>query len=253
MSSDPDWGYPGVRRRYQLTLRSRVASAAHERRRRATVATLNSRTGGLLGVESKFYDTYSTGVVAESVNMALMQVDPPLLGCVSAPAEGDGANQRDGRRILITSIQLKVNIYVLNSITGVAPANQSRAMVSLVWDKQTNGAQLNSEDVFTNPTAGINIATMPLRNMEYSSRFSVLKSWEIDLTPVSLFQAASGWCWNAKSATLECFLPLSLVVNFSGAAEGVASVVDNSLHLIANSNGQDTTTVIYYLSRVRFK
>jgi len=213
---------------------------------------LNERTEGLLGQETKFYDSWRTGFVAESVNMTGMEFDP-VVGCVSAPSQGDGAQQRNGDRITLKSVQIKGNIYVTNNFQANRPANQSRAMVALVWDKQSNGAQLNSEDVFTNPTGGGNIATMPLRQMEYSSRFTVLKTWEVDLTPVSLSQNGANWAWNARSASFECFLPLSLVVNFSAPAEGVASCVDNSLHLIVNSNGTNTRTACYYLSRIRFE
>lgn len=236
-------------RRPTVAVRVPASSSAQ----RALLSAANVTTGGLLGVETKFYDTWASGFVSESVDMTGMMLDPAQ-GCLSAPSEGDAANQRSNTRIRIRSVQIKGHIYTINSSNMVQPAFQNRAMVALVWDKQTNGAACSSSAIFTNPSAGNPIAAQPLRNMEYSSRFTVLKTWEMDLTPQTLaYEGPNSYAWNSVSCAFECFLPLSLDVNFLGTVEGVASVVDNSLHVVANTSGTTTSTACYYLSRIRYE
>jgi len=129
--------------------------------------------------------------------------------------------------------------------------------VSLVLDTQTNAAQLNSEDVYTNPGASINSACNPLRNMSYTERFKVLKVKKVRLPPLPITYDGT----NIEQAGIN--VPFSMYVKLgglqtkfqSGTTTGyVGTIVDNSLHLIAYSNVSNATIPvnIVYNARLRY-
>jgi len=125
--------------------------------------------------------------------------------------------------------------------------------IALVLDKQTNAAQADSELVFTNPGASAVTAASPLRNMQYTSRFEVLDSVCLEIEqPQATYDGT-----NLEQAGSRTPFKLSwtgdLMTQYVGTAATVASIQDNSLHVIAYA-GPDLTAapVISYNSRVRF-
>jgi len=134
------------------------------------------------------------------------------------------------------------------------PANDmSEIFVALVLDKQTNGAQLNSEDVFKNTGASATTASNPTRNLLFANRFQVLKEWKMCMKPpVVGYDGTNMEVWGS-SERFEGFLNLELPVNFnSGTTASVANVIDNSLHIIAFCNGTGLDPKISYNARIRF-
>ncbi len=220
------------------------------RRRRG----LNVRSGGFVGIENKFYDQSVNGSsVSVGNNWSGCEEDPGTTQCLSAPSQGDGESQRDGRKCKATSI------YVGGAIRWPNHSGHAEACyvtIALVQDTQTNGAQLNAEDVYINPAATPQTNGTPLRNMQYMTRFKVLKK-------ITLFTGDLSAHYNGSSANSEgytvpfsIFKKLNMPITFTGTTEGVANVTDNSLHLIV-AGGPSTATgapapEIYYNSRMRF-
>lgn len=230
---------------------------------RKTRATRTKRPRIALGVEEKYHDT--TLVASSVTNAADMtggEDDPLTTLCLSAPAQGDAENERDGKKIVITSIQLKGHIQTApedGQDIETASALQSY-MVALVLDTQTNGAQLNSEDVFTNPGASASTNTNALVNLQYSSRFKILKIWHLKRDPAgvaiggsnaqktyNVYRYRDGQC-HGFSFYKRCKIP----VTFSNTTGVVGSVVDNSLHVMSFANGLTDTPSISYNARIRF-
>jgi len=212
----------------------------------------NMRTGGFLGIELKYKDSalVSQALVAPT-DAAGGEVDPATLLALNAIAQGDGEQERDGKQVCLKSA------YVTGIATIPAVANATAGSVlpcvyvALVLDKQTNAAQLNSEDVFTNPGASAVTAASPLRDLQYTSRFQVLDS--VLLEPQMIAPTYDGT--NIETFGTQVPFKLSwngdIITNYVGTTAVVASIQDHSLHLIAYT-APVTGATISYNARVRF-
>ena len=131
---------------------------------------------------------------------------------------------------------------------------------ALVLDRQSNGATLNSEDVFTNPAASALLAVNPLRNMSFTSRFKVLDTWTHTWEPSQLM------AFNDQATTTFASMgghkpfvlskkfktPLRVTFTTGSTTADIANVIDNSLHVIAYASNLSTAPNIQYTSRMRF-
>jgi len=197
-----------------------------------------------LGRTLKWFDTYRVNsYVATSSTGAGGDFDPTGgVDCISCPPQGDGLSERDGRRIVIRSIHVKGEMITSTAITPLTPAlnYRSSVFVAIVLDKQTNGVQCRSEDVFTCPH-GI-LAAYPFPNPLYEDRFEVLhhEVMQLDPTPITGIieeVATFGVTTSVFSLCVTkdfdiCLDDLSIPVTFKDAAAQVSSVVDNSIHII---------------------
>lgn len=237
---------------------ARMASGYNRRMRARNVVT-----AGFLGVEKKFYDTARgpTNVPSDS-GCASGELDPTLNtagastpGCLSCPAQGDGPENRDGKRIVAKYMEIKGLLNrPVSEDQATCPA-YSKVFVALVLDTQTNGAQLNSEDVFKNITGDVAGSVNPIRNLLFGSRFRILKSEIFDLDMYGTQFGVSNGGAAGKSQTFSWFVPLNnLIINFNaGTTSDVANVIDNSLHLIAfGPNAAVPITTLAYNARLRF-
>ncbi len=225
----------------------------------------NARTGGFLGIELKFLDCAWNGVaIAPSTDGSGGEIQPSS-GCtdaISIPAQGDGEQQRDGRKFTIKSI------WVSGSITTTALSDQADASdqagywIALVLDTQANGATIVSENMYINPsTVAVSMMPQPLRNLENSKRFRVLQSKFVrpggmyamnDATGAS--GTASGSLSNQTQPTFNLSWKGNIVTNCKtgGTTADVASTADNAIHLIGYSGSSALTPLINAKSRMRF-
>jgi hypothetical protein len=208
-----------------------------------------------MGIEKKYYDTSKAPSTCASVNTAGAEIDPATIDCLNAPPQGDSAQSRNGRQISMDNITVKGAVYLPAQAWTGAGENAPTITVFLVLDKQSNGATLNSEDVFSNQSGGPDNLCSLFRNMEYITRFTVLKKWSVE---------GNEWGSMAGSATnaTGCYRTFTIYHDFKGkkvnfvpahTAAGIAGVVDNSVHLIAYANAATSTPTITYNARLRFR
>lgn len=207
-----------------------------------------------LGIEKKYYDTSKALTAITSPTDATGgELDPATVNALSAPAQGDTDTNRDGRKIVVKSVQVTGLVNVPAQANQTAADTGNVVFIALVQDTQTNGAQLNSEDVFTNPAAAGSTAVTPLRNMLYSSRFKVLATTTLDMTNPALGYDGTNMEQNGLVRTFSFFKKLEMPVSFnSTTTAGVDAVVDNSLHLIAFTNSTALAPQLSYNARIRF-
>jgi len=235
-------------------------SFAGARRMRAR----NVVTAGLLGVEKKFYDTArALTTISNTAGCATGEFDPTLNsggasvpGCLNCPAQGDGAQNRDGKRIVMKYLVIHGNIE-LPDADAAGNQESKKVFVAVVHDAQTNGVQLNSEDVFSNISGELSNTTNPMRNLTYGSRFRVLKSETFDLDRKTFAINGANFSAAGQSVQFEWYIPLNdMIVNFTSTSttSDVAGIMDNSLHLIAFSqyNTSASACQISYQARLRF-
>jgi len=177
----------------------------------------------------------------------------PTASSLNAVVQGDDDVNRNGRRIYATSI------YINGAISSAAQTGVNThdvvpvVFIALVLDRQTNGAQLNSEDVFTNPGAAASLASSPFRNLDYSKRFKVLATRMIKMDQPS----AAGYSTTQEQAgqykNFKIWVNLhNMPMTYKSNVGDVTDCIDNSLHMIVFT--QDTSLVpkIQYNSRLRF-
>lgn len=211
------------------------------------------RTAGFLGIEKKFYDASLNGsTIAANTDCTGGEYDPSTTNMITTPPVGDGEQSRDGKRIVLKSIMVRGTIAKAALANQTALALPTEVFLAVVLDKQTNGAQMNSEDCFLNgSTAAVTLAT-PLRNLLFSNRFKILKSDIFKLEPKMSAWDGTNIEIAGDMVSFDWYIPMrNLVVNFNaGTTASVANVMDNSVHVIAFAT--NATCTLSYNARCRF-
>lgn len=221
--------------------------------------TRNYRTGGYLGIEYKFLDCAWNG--ANNINASgdgangEQQPTSGCTGCFSCPAQGDGESQRDGRKYCIKSAWVSgaIDYSTVAGAGDVIP--NSGIYAAIVLDTQANGATIDSEDIFINPsTQGEGMVPSPLRNLQNSKRFRILASQYIGPRDVTV--GTDGTATLSMNPGAQPIVNLSwkgnIMVECTGTTADVASVSDNALHLVMYAADTTFTPKFKGKSRVRF-
>lgn len=118
-------------------------------------------------VEKKWFDTYNTGTTLAVAGST------PIEPCLNLITQGAGESQMIGRRICVKSVEMKFDLMkeagTNANVDGVN--NQDAYRLLLVWDRQCNGAAASWLDVMENNDY------YSERNLENSTRFTILKEW----------------------------------------------------------------------------
>jgi len=222
---------------------------------RPTVKKLKRKVDILaLGQERKHYDTFLHGAsVAPQEDWLSCEYNPSATSLVSTPAVGDDAISRDGKKIAVYSLMINGSVQYPARADDTVLSNFGPTVISVVLDKQTNGAALNSEDVFTNPSSGANLPAAPLRNQNFRKRFRVLRTKLIPAPVLNVSYDGTNLETQGKIINFKFFMRFKkpLVINFnSGTTASVASVLDKSIHVLANSTS--TTQTLSYNAQLIF-
>lgn len=254
----------GVKRKRSVTPGGYVKTYAAKRRqttsasmypvRKRPAAYQNMRTAGALDVEKKWFDTSRTGLALVAPTGAEGgECDPPTVACLNAMQQGDGPSNRDGNQVLLESVEVKGNITCAAQADQTGGDRAPEIFIALVLDKQTNGTQLDSENVYTNPSASAFCATDPLRNLLFRKRFEVLAVERFCMPVQTLTYDGTNIEQSGTTRSFQFFKKLALKVNFGiGTNAEIANVVDNSIHVIAYCNSTAIAPTINYNARVRF-
>lgn len=214
----------------------------------------NLRTGGYLGIERKFYDTFLGFTAVPSPVGALTggEMDPATKDCLNAIVQGAGPNQRIGRQCTLKSCYVQG---ILSSVATNTAEHAPIVTVFLVLDRQTNGSQLASEQVFTNPSSEASVSPFPFHDLENVKRFRVLDKVTVTLTDYSIAYNSTSMVYHQAGGNAPFSLKWSgdLVVNYDDpTTENVSSISDNSLHVIAFASNTASSVSIAYNARIRF-
>lgn len=241
--------------------KSRRTSIVHDARRR------NVNLGSI-PPELKFFDTANIAgvnvVSPAGATLSGCEVQPSLpsaVGCLNAMAQGDGAQQRDGKHVIVRSIQIQGRIewQAANTITAALAERYAGCFMALVWDNQCNGASIDSEDVFQQPFDGSapELNMTPMRNPDNPSRYKILKTWTFN-APTSNIVYHDGTDAASESVRknfrfyTKCHVPVNFAAG--GTTAAVANITDKSLSLIVIGSGDGTSVPprVQFSCRLRF-
>lgn len=214
--------------------------------------------GGQVVSERKYKDYRSAGFAVAVTNgsFAGAEADPnvgnPL--CLFAPTQGNDISEREGRNVYVYSIRIQGVIEVNGQVAQTATDQQQTVRMILCMDKQTNGAQMNSEDLIT--SSGGVPGTFQFQNTAHFGRFQILKDKTISLGPFPIAANGGGQLYQggiSKYFKLKYTFKTPIKVNFNATNGGtVADIVDNSFHLLAGRDNADTPVNLDYQVRVAF-
>lgn len=202
---------------------------------------------GSTGIEYKFADEqFASTYVSETWTGG--EMDPAVINCLCMPSRGTGASDRSGDHIVIKNIQVRGAIKFA-PLSGLTDSTTSvEVAVLLVLDTQTNGAQLNAEDVMIDTSP----KTLSYRNLKYTSRFKILKKERCTLHQTCGFNTSgpTGNC-SGNGKIFNWNIPVNIKVDFSGDTGTIADITSCSLHVIACTQYANVVKLSYF-SRVRF-
>jgi len=157
---------------------------------------------------------------------------------------GDDIEERTGRQITMRSLELTVEFHQAPPGSTPVPV-LIRAMI--VYDKQPNGTALTTAQVL-NTVGGLNAAISP-RNLEYRSRFQVIRDMRSTLSSAELDDFRDG------PKYFKYYGSMNLPVTYnSGDAGTVADITTGSLYLIviSDANPAGALPSFTYTSRLRY-
>lgn len=209
------------------------------------------------GIETKFYDTSLVlSALTAPTDASGGEKNPSATICLNSVVQGDGESNRDGRQITMKSIQIKGSVVTASQSTQSTADSAASCFIALVLDTQTNGALLNSEDVFTNPSANAAGATTLFRDLQFAKRFKVLATRQFTLGNPGIANdtgATGGLVQNGLRKDFQMFVPLNNIRTlYSGTTETIANITDNSLNIIAFCSTTTQAPALTYNARLRF-
>ncbi len=215
------------------------------------------RTGGFKGIEMKFMDTgKASTAIAAPTDWSGAEMNPATpVFAMNAMAEGTGESNRIGRLITMHEITVRGTIHTPSQVNQTAADTSPQVFVALVMDMQCNGAQLNSEDVYTNPLADAGLNTIPQRNLQHIRRFKVLRrlSFRVPQPPITYDGTNIEQAGNHVDFIMRYKFPAGgQKVIFDGTTAAIASISDVSLQLVCIVNNNSTAPNLIYNSRLRY-
>lgn len=210
--------------------------------------------------EPKYFDqTLTAHTIPYDANFVGCEANPTGVGTLTACAVGDGHNNRDGKKIIMTQIEVKGCVVIPGEIgqTSGTIDHGATVFVAMILDTQTNGVETQSENVFMTSISNAS-HKIPIRNLLFGGRFRVLKFkrmtfYNPPLVPQDTTIAAGTHIRYTQIKYFKMFKKLRLPVNFNaGTTNDVANVQDNNIGLFAWMNNSTTTPLLSYHVRTRW-
>lgn len=179
----------------------------------------------------------------KTIDTTATNASPVATGSVvllNGVATGDDYNTRDGRKIQMKSILLRI---LLSPDTTQSAPQGDIMRVMIVYDKQTNGTALTAANVLQ---TGVIQSPNNLNNRDrfvvLSDKFLTLPSW--------VFAAGALTQGGPTPKYLKIYKPLNLDTIYNSASGAIADISTGSLYLIMLT-AREVSSVNYH-SRIRF-
>jgi len=180
---------------------------------------LMSRFSGGGGKELKFLDT--------NVNFTVDATpEVPATGQLALIPQDTTPSGRVGRKVTVKSVQLSG---ILQYVPGADTSGGTMVTLALVQDTQCNGAAATATSVM-----GLPNTTLP--NIQYTSRFRILKKWRIEMNSSAGVSGAYAGCLKSVDGYKKVNIPLDYI----GATGAISEIRSNNIFLIASTDGYVT-------------
>lgn len=179
-------------------------------------------------------------------------------GCMPVPQQGVRLADRDGRKIFVKSIKIRGALKWPATNTLTAATGMGAVRLVLVKDKRTNGASLAGENVLGPGIGSDGQATllsgaslMALTQPNGWGRYEILHDELYEQPIFTTFNDGTDGARTAYDLPFKISLRPNCEQEFSAATGTIGAVLDNSFHLLAACQGNETPQ-IGYVCRVGF-
>lgn len=188
---------------------------------------MGSALYGLLNPEFKMKEVYSSATVNTT----------PTISLLNGLTKGDDIGNRDGRSILMKSLNLQATI-IVNASTTIG--SFVRCMVFI--DKSPSGVSPTYTEILD--TSTITQPILAQRNLNFRKRFVILRDQLIEVSPGSGGKGL--YCFNYYKK-----LAMHTIYDASDAGD-ITDISNNALYFLTVSNEGVNTPTVTLCSRVRF-
>lgn len=226
------------------TARQTTSDVAGYSKTSKTTSTPNvARSGGLLGLEKKYYDVSirgaQLGILVSGTDWRMPITDSTATATnatLNSMIQGDTASSRDGRLATITNISVRG---VIRDATGgnYGVLNGGPVTICIVNDRQANGTLALGGDVWDTALPSQDGQVDNFRDLEKIKRFQILAKIVLDMRVHMNYDTTIGnflskidempfaLDWNGKI--------VSSYIRGASASETYANTQTNSIHLFA--------------------
>jgi len=228
-------------------------------RQRTAIGYVPRTPGGQVVADNHYFDAeLAATAVAETLTAwtgseydPIIAAGPTPLLCLFAPTQGNDISQRDGRKVFLKKLRITGQLVWQTQTAQATIDEPGRCRIIVYQDKQTNGAQSQGEQLIASGAA-LDAINMFQSTLSFG-RFKVLKDkmYSSGNQNNGVFGPSTGALIGQTGAVINFHYNLKINewVNYNATNGGtVADVIDNSWHLIANSEG-DTTPALKYKVR----
>lgn len=191
--------------------------------------SLAAKVDGLLRTrEKKFFDTTGSSAISTSGSV--------LLSSLALVQQGDGATNRDGRKINATYISLKGTWTLPEESPTTAPGSDVCRFI-VYMDSQCNGAAATFTELFASADL------LAHNNLNNSKRFKILCNDVAVLNVGALY--GSGATWNEVNYYFEKFIRLDdVVIQYDASTGAITDLTANNFGVAAiTENGKGVLNV----------
>ncbi len=263
---DRQLGYGGTSRRDTddtLALPTTYMKRGQKRKRIRTVEGAEFVPYGSVGtgmISLRFFDSTKVAVQLHAPTAGVWtgcELDPDG-GCLFHPSLGSGESERLGRVAYMKSIHIIGTIARPAQMlaAGETVGDGATVFLALVRDKQTNGVQLNSEDVYLNAGTLVTGASNPLKNIDNEDRFDIVRTLRVPIT------LDGGWVVATttdprkhtvgRDVPFDWYVRVSDEVRFKSDTGSIDDITDESYHIVGCVNTTHTTYRLSYSCRTRY-
>lgn len=239
-------------------MRKNLSSYRNRKRPARRGYTTVARTRGVYAAgEMKYFDT-EKGLtsVASQANWTGTEQDPTTFNTLFVPVKGSGINERIGRKVNVMKIRIKGTVVVAPQADQTSGDGRSVIRLALVEDTQTNGTQMQGEDVMDGNTSTTATAVNAFQSLDNLGRFRVLKDKTIVMQNPNFGYDGTNLEQQglARTFKMNIILKKPITVSFNEVNGGtIADIVDNSWHMIANCDNASLVPQLTYVARVYYK
>jgi len=217
--------------------------------------------GGQVTSDAHYYDAQksSTSVLQLSTSWIGSNLDAEnnaaaAISCLFAPVQGDDITNRQGRKVFVKKLRIQGSLQIVTQ-TGQSTIDMPTTVrLILLCDKQTNGTQCTGDQVIS---SGNN--TFALKMFQSTANFGRFRIYKDKTWLVKQGATANDTGNTGGMVQGGVTIPFKMVcspncwVNFNATNGGtVADIIDNSFHLIGNSDNASGGVVMHYKVRTTF-
>lgn len=150
-------------------------------------------------------------------------------------AEGDSVNNRDGRLILLKSLDISVMV-----ASGGTPTSNCYGTWFVVYDRQTNGANISYTEVYD--TSTITDPALAHRNPAFYERFKVLCREDFGIQGETGIDSPQPLTWRKHIDLTKVLDEKDQRVRYSGTGGTITSIATGSIYLFWAASNQTNYT-----------